>query len=187
MNAQLLDDVETLLAGWEERWGTPDAREAAALADARAALAQDPPALLRQPWRTHVTCSAFVFSPDLRSTLLVHHVKGDFWVQPGGHPEYADSSVIEAASRELREETGAAPLGAPEVLDLDHHALPGAFGHCASHLDLGVAVLADPEASLLVSAESHDLAWFLVDELPAKLPSNFAARLARVLARTTAL
>lgn len=187
MNAQLLHDVETLLAGWEKRWGTPDAREAAALADARAALAQEPPALLRYPWRTHVTCSAFVFSSDLRSTLLVHHVKGDFWAQPGGHPEDDDASAIGAALREAREETGASPLGTPVVVDLDHHALSGAFGHCASHLDLGVAVLADSEAALLVSAESHDLAWFPVEELPAKLPSGLAARLARVLARTAAL
>jgi 8-oxo-dGTP pyrophosphatase MutT (NUDIX family) len=183
MNAPLLADVRSHLGAWEERWGAPDEREAAALADARAALEQQPPALLRHPHRTHITCSAFVFSPDLRRTLLVHHLKGNFWVQPGGHPEDGDASVIAAALRETLEETGVRPVGRATVLDLDHHGLSGAFGHCRSHLDLGVAVTADPAAQLLVSDESADVGWFGVDALPELLPSNFAARLARIAER----
>jgi len=181
----LLSDVAATLSGWEAAWGTPDSREAAALEDARAALAQDPPALWRHPHRTHVTCSTFAFSPDLARVLLVHHAKGGFWVQPGGHPEDGDDGAVAAGLRELAEETGTSPIAGtrPTILDLDHHALSGAFGHCASHLDLGLAVLVDPDAELELSEESHGVAWYPVDALPGKLPGDFEARLARVLDR----
>ena len=181
----LLTDVRSTVASWEETWGAPDPREAAALADTRAGLAQEPPALWRHPHRTHITCSTFALSPDLTQVLLVHHAKGGFWVQPGGHPEEGDADVVAAGLRELREETGTgpAPGTVPVVLDLDHHALSGAFGHCASHLDLGVAVTVDPQAPLTLSEESHGVAWYRVDALPENLPGDFEARLARVLAR----
>lgn len=180
MEHALLQDVRTLIDSWEPR----DERGDAALKDARGALAEQPPALWRRPARTHFTSSAFALSPDLERVLLVHHAKGDFWVQPGGHPEQEDATVIGAALRELAEETGTSPASgtSPVVVDLDHHALSGAFGHCASHLDFGVAVIVDPAAPLLLSEESHDVAWFGVDELPASLPSDFQARLERVLA-----
>lgn len=191
MSELLLPDLHRLLQGWEARWGEPDERERAALNDLRSALTQDPPALWRQPWRMHVTFSSFVLSPDLSQTLLVHHAKGGFWVQPGGHPEPGDASVEAAALRELTEETRAVPLAgaAPLPLDLDHHALPGAFGHCASHLDVGVVVLSDPGAEVELSEESTGLDWFPVDDLPSPLPSNFEERLTRILdrARTAAV
>lgn len=169
---------------WLEAWTPSGSRERQALAEFRGALAQDPPAVWRHPHRTHLTSSTFAFSPDLRRLLMVHHAKGGFWVQAGGHPEDGDTSVVRAALRELAEETGAAPIvgTTPLVLDLDHHALSGAFGHCASHLDFGVVVLVDPNAPLSLSEESKAVGWFDVDDLPEELPQDFDARLGRVLA-----
>lgn len=37
--------------------------------------------------------------------------------------------------------------------DLDHHGLSSRFGRCASHLDIGIAVIVDPDAALTVSDE----------------------------------
>ncbi len=56
----------------------------------------------------HITASAIVLSPDLESVILVNHVRVGLWIQPGGHIEPADSTLIEAASREVTEETGLA-------------------------------------------------------------------------------
>src|SRR5690606_8015327 len=53
----------------------------------------------------HVTASAWVLSPDLRSTLLTHHRKLDRWFQPGGHVD-GDGTLQDEALREAREESG---------------------------------------------------------------------------------
>ncbi len=43
----------------------------------------------------HITASAIVLSPDLESVVLVKHVRVGLWIQPGGHIEPADSTLIE--------------------------------------------------------------------------------------------
>ncbi|WP_217181408.1 NUDIX hydrolase [Streptomyces sp. AC495_CC817] len=135
----------------------------------------------------HATASALVFDPTLTRTLLVFHGKGRFWVQPGGHLEADDASIADAALRELREETGVVASVSPGfAYDLDHHALSAAFGRCASHLDIGVAVIVDSEAALRVSDESDDVRWWPVDALPDEVPEGFAGRVDRMLDRLRA-
>lgn len=60
----------------------------------------------RKEFRGHLTASAVVLGPD-GTCLLVHHRLYDLWIQPGGHidPE-TDETLIGAARRELKEETG---------------------------------------------------------------------------------
>ncbi|MBO0982102.1 NUDIX domain-containing protein [Microbacterium sp. SD291] len=135
----------------------------------------------------HATASALVFDPTLTRTLLVFHGKGRFWVQPGGHHEPGDASVVDAAARELREETGVtATATTSPVYDLDHHALSSAFGRCASHLDIGVAFVVTADAALTVSHESEDVRWWPVDALPAAVPDGFEGRVRRLRARLDA-
>lgn len=131
---------------------------------------------------SHATASAFVFDPTLARTLLVFHRKGRFWVQPGGHLEDDDASIADAALRELREETGVtASVSNPFLYDLDHHALSSAFGRCASHLDIGVAVIVPTAAALTVSEESEDVRWWPIDGLPADVPGGFERRVRALL------
>ena len=142
-------------------------------------------ALERSGPPTHVTASAFVFDDDAAHVLLCFHGKGRFWVQPGGHLEAGDTSVAGAALRELQEETGVSPaqLHSIAVADLDHHALGGGFGRCASHLDIGVVGrIRDMAAPLIVSDESDAVAWWPVAGLPPNSAPGLAGRLARVLA-----
>lgn len=125
-------------------------------------------ALRREGGPEHITASCFVFSPDLRSTLLCFHRKGGFWVQFGGHVEQHDESVAQTALREAREESGIRDLTllSDEIVDLHRHELHGRFA-CSAHWDIGFVAIADPHASITVSDESEDVRWFPVDELPA--------------------
>jgi 8-oxo-dGTP pyrophosphatase MutT (NUDIX family) len=76
----------------------------------------------------HFTASAFVLSPDGRDLLLVLHGKLGLWLQPGGHVDPDDASILAAARRELLEETGvrARDEGTPTtgIFDIDLHAIP---------------------------------------------------------------
>ena len=138
----------------------------------------------------HVTASCFVVTPDLSRVLLCHHRKGGFWVQLGGHVEPGDASVAAAALREAREEGGIDELvpwsttgdGVAAVVDVDRHALSGAFGRCRVHRDVGHVAFAAADAVPVTSDESDDVRWFRVDALPQEVPPGFAARLAGALA-----
>jgi hypothetical protein len=74
----------------------------------------------------HLTASAFVLSPERDAVLLILHKKLQLWLQPGGHIEADDVSLLAAARREVAEEVGlelpASVTGA--VFDLDIHLIP---------------------------------------------------------------
>lgn len=174
-------DVRRLVAGFPVRSDV----DRAVQADFAAFFPDDEGPVARDDGPHHATASAFVFDPSLTRILLVFHGKGRFWVQPGGHLESGDRSIADAALRELTEETGVSPtaLDEPYVYDLDHHALSSAFGRCASHLDIGVALIVAGDAALVVSDESEDVRWWPLDALPAEVPPQFHRRVDHVLAR----
>ncbi|AYG03272.1 NUDIX hydrolase [Gryllotalpicola protaetiae] len=130
----------------------------------------------------HITASCFVFSPDLRRTLLCFHGKGRFWVQFGGHLEAHDTTLASAAVREAREESGISDLAlvSDAIVDLDRHELGGGFA-CTAHWDVGFVALADLDAAVIVSDESEDVRWFDVDALPADAAAGLAQRIEHAL------
>ena len=183
MNAVLGADVRRLVVGAAS--STDHERDA--VADFAPFFRDDHGPVSRDDGPDHATASALVFDPSLTRTLLVFHTKGRFWVQPGGHLEREDASVAAAALRELREETGVdvPALVEPLVYDLDHHQLSSAFGRCASHLDIGMAVVVDDDLELVLSNESEDVRWWPIEALPPQVPDGFHERVRRLRDRLT--
>ncbi|HCA87497.1 MAG TPA: NUDIX hydrolase [Streptomyces sp.] len=81
----------------------------------------------RKEFRGHITAGAALLRPDGR-VLTIEHRALRMWLLPGGHVEDSDSTLVDAALRELAEETGIGPdqaepdSGLP--LHVDVHTIP---------------------------------------------------------------
>ena len=158
----LLDDARQVLAASPQETAE-DRFESEAW---QALLDRAGPVLLtRSAAPSHITASACVLSTDARATCLVLHARIGRWVQPGGHLDPGDHRLADAAARETAEETGLSGriLGGPVMLS--RHRAPCRPGVVDWHLD--VQYLVEAERALpAVSAESIDVAWWDVAELP---------------------
>ncbi len=117
----------------------------------------------------HFTASAFVLSPDETGLLMILHRKLGRWLQPGGHIDAEDETVLAATRREVAEETGLDGLEVlgEGLLDVDVHAIPPLAGEPAhSHFDLRF-LFRSPEWKLGDSAEIDGIRWVPRDEVPA--------------------
>jgi len=109
----------------------------------------------------HFTASAFVLHPEGDRILVIHHAKLGIWVQPGGHIDPEDESIIGAAAREVTEETGVSALEPvlPGLVDIDIHVFAG-HGDQPRHLhhDLRFAFVAG-DAALAPTSEVGEAVW----------------------------
>jgi coenzyme F420-0:L-glutamate ligase len=130
-------------------------------------LAARPDAMWRSCAAGHVTASALVIDPTRRAVLLTLHPRARMWVQLGGHCEPSDRTLLDAAAREAREESGIGSLSfGPLPLGLDVHPITCSLGVPTRHFDVRFLAVAAPGAEPVRSDESLDLRWFPWDELP---------------------
>jgi 8-oxo-dGTP pyrophosphatase MutT (NUDIX family) len=123
MTPALNSEISTVLDDYEQRHGTPSGP----VELLREALAEERSVSNRKDFPVHVTCGVIAINPDGR-VLQIHHRALDRWLFPGGHLETDDATLLDAAQRELTEETGLTinPTGhvAPTVIDIDIHQIP---------------------------------------------------------------
>ena len=121
----------------------------------------------------HFTASAFVLCPERRRVLLIHHQKLGRWLQPGGHIEPGDETLVDAARREVGEETGViagAMLGSG-IFDVDIHSIPASPKDAPHlHFDVRYAFVADG-ADLAASPEVLGARWVELEDV-ARLTSE---------------
>jgi 8-oxo-dGTP pyrophosphatase MutT (NUDIX family) len=161
--AHLLTDALAVLGSWS----APDEDQERLRRGYLAHLGSHPDGVARAGPPIHLTASCVVLDEDGANALLTLHRRAHAWWQFGGHLEPGDASLWAGARREAREESGVAviePLRLP--VQLDRHALVGAFGHCREHLDVRYPAVAPRGSRPVVSAESHDVRWWPVDDLP---------------------
>ena len=131
-------------------------------------LAARPDAMWRSCVPGHLTASALVLDPSRRAVLLTLHPRVGMWLQLGGHCEEGDGTLLDAAAREAREESGIGSLSFdPSPLALDVHPITCSLGIATRHFDVQFLALAPAGADPVKSAESIDLRWFSWDDLPA--------------------
>ena len=133
-------------------------------------LAARPDAMWRSCVAGHLTASTIVLDPSRRAVLLTLHPRVGLWVQLGGHCEPEDQTLLDAAVREAREESGIGSLSFdPAPLGLDIHAITCSLGVPTRHFDVRFLAVAPDGAVQVASAESLDLRWFEWNALPADI------------------
>ncbi|MFJ3270980.1 NUDIX hydrolase [Streptomyces sp. NPDC086776] len=126
----------------------------------------------RRDFRGHVTAGAVVVN-DLDQVLHIHHRALNKWLLPGGHLETQDSTLLDAALRELTEETGIKASAVDTVcagpIHIDVHPIPSNDakqepGH--QHFDCRYLLRTGSAGVLALQAdEVTDFAWRPVSEI----------------------
>src|SRR6266487_4552467 len=130
-------------------------------------LAARPDAMWRSCVPGHLTASTLVTDPSREAVLLTLHPRVGKWLPLGGHCEEEDRSLLDAAAREAREESGIGVLSFdPRPLSLDVHPITCSLGVPTRHFDVCYGAVAPPGAEPIMSDESTDLRWFRWDALP---------------------
>jgi 8-oxo-dGTP pyrophosphatase MutT (NUDIX family) len=110
----------------------------------------------------HITASAWLLNFDGSKVLLMHHVKLNKWLQPGGHCD-GSLNTLAVAIKEAQEESGIegiAPV-ANSIFDLDIHYIPERKMEPAHyHYDIRYLLKADKDAQIVKNHESNKVEWF---------------------------
>ena len=164
----LYEDVDSVLAEFDHA----DEEQRALSRRYREFVSSDENTIWRTSRAGHITSSALVVDAAQGRVLLTLHPKVGRWLQLGGHLESDDSTLLEAALREVREESGI-DRGSirRRPLRLDRHEVPcGRDAHgtalASVHWDVQFLVAVPSAVDVVISDESDDLAWFSRDELP---------------------
>ena len=124
----------------------------------------------------HIVASGFVYSIEDEKFLVLYHKDLKMYLYPGGHVDNDDSSILSAAKREVKEETGLVDFELFEFtknkeipIDIDTHiigynerlSLPEHY-----HFDFRYLFTVDKISDVHIdSEESSNYKWIDIDEL----------------------
>ena len=126
----------------------------------------------------HITGSAIIFDYKNSKVLLIKHIILQRWLQPGGHIEKTDASILDGVYREIFEETNIAKddlmlispiFGKKFPIDIDSHPIPeNPAKHEKQHFhhDLRYFFLYKGEK---ITEESENLKWSDVSSLSSQV------------------
>ncbi len=152
-------------------WSAPDSQQASLRDEYVDFIDRNTDVHLRASRIGHLTASALVVDPAEGTTLLTLHPTVGRWLQTGGHIEANDDSMLAAAAREAREESGIGDLELDAVpLCLDRHEVSckadDGTRSPLHHWDVQFLALAAPGSVAVMSEESDDLRWWPLSQLP---------------------
>lgn len=158
-------DISRALSAYLERY--PD--EAESLSEPARLLAQGADFASRRNFSMHVTVGALLVRGGAEVLLVDHRAYG-IPLQPGGHLEPSDSTLVGGAARELVEETGFDPSGLFVASEIPAYV---EFGRVPArpakdepehfHLDFGysfVTASAQAEVGRIQESEVHGARWY---------------------------
>ena len=124
----------------------------------------------------HIVASGFVYSPEDEKFLVLYHNDLKMYLYPGGHVDDNDNSILSAAEREVKEETGLVDFKLLELtknkmvpIDIDTHRigynerlnLPEHF-----HFDFRYLFVIDKISDIHIDTEEmSDYKWIDINEL----------------------
>ncbi|MBB1246556.1 NUDIX domain-containing protein [Streptomyces durbertensis] len=119
----------------------------------------------------HVTAGAILVGPDGRVLHILHKATGK-WLLPGGHLEDSDDTLLQAAGRELAEETGIPPhVVNPHnqtPLHIDVHPIdanPAKDEPAHQHFDFRFLLRTTADIGELQTEEVSDATWRDLDDV----------------------
>ncbi len=126
----------------------------------------------------HITASGFVYSLNDKKILLLGHKKLNKLLQPGGHIEKEDDSLLEAAEREIYEETKLKGLELVSVFsdknvpfDINTHYIPENLKKDMPphyHHDFRYLFIVENSSEIVIDeAESNGYKWVDINQLKA--------------------
>ncbi|GII89348.1 NUDIX hydrolase [Sphaerisporangium siamense] len=175
----LREDARAALA----RWTAPTPAEEALRLEFLEHVDAHEDAMWRSCAPGHLTATTAVLSHDGAKVLLTLHPKAGMWLPMGGHCEATDATLEAVALREAVEESGISGVRLlPGPLALDRHRV-WCHSPYSWHLDVEYGAVAPPGAEYVISAESLELRWVPVDDIPE--PTDEATR--RLARRARAL
>lgn len=154
-------DISSALSAYLKRY--PD--EAAQLSEPSELLRRGQDFASRRTFPMHVTVGALLVRHDAEVLLVRHKAYGEILLQPGGHCEQSDLTLIDAAVRELAEETGLDPgtvvLASPDPVYVEYGSVPArpakdepehyhldiGYGFTTTHADVGQIQLSEVTAA----------------------------------------
>lgn len=159
-------EIASAVAGYLDRYP----HEKALLAEPLQLLSQGKDFAHRRSFPMHVTVGALLTRGE--EILLVGHRAYGITLQPGGHLEPTDTTLIGAAARELTEETGIDP---DVVFPVSQTPVYIEYGRVPArpqkdepehfHLDIGYAfTTAGGDVGCVQESEVTGAAWYALDE-----------------------